>query len=505
MKRKSQASASSKPGEQSQATNSIITKDPKPKKVINPKVIKSNSLPSANSVQKVLFSKTLLKNKYEKSFLQEAQDPDRCFCTTCDRVISFQYRKIHLSDNHWKNTPAKDKGNMKTLAKLYSPEWEPKGEKEEVKQSQDQVSTTNLKGKIYLNDEIKSSYLEFLCFMIAERHSFEQIMRLGLFLKDKFSKINKAGFIKEMSFDSELISDLITNCVAKDLKEQLINSLKTSPFSLTLDTCTIMGDQICIVRARYIQEKFDPLLNEKVSSIKNQIVAVEELTTSSSGMTFYNILKNRILSHAELKKNWVGICHDGAANLSGNGIGLVGLLSKNEKENYFDLHDPCHCYDLALEAALQKLPSNFISFVRNIHSYFQHSPQRQALLNERQSVSQKPILKLKKYADTRWLSLGNCIERLLKVWDDLISYFEHLQTRKSNENEFLTLLKQNEFKMKTKIISILILKLNSFNIRLQAHRLEIHQLKLIIHETLIFNINALLKEEKKVIDFEKWI
>ena len=66
-----------------------------------------------------------------------------------------------------------------------------------------------------------------------------------------------------MSFDSELISDLITNCVAKDLKEQLINSLKTSPFSLTLDTCTIMGDQICIVRARYIQEKFDPLLNEK--------------------------------------------------------------------------------------------------------------------------------------------------------------------------------------------------------------------------------------------------
>jgi len=77
-------------------------------------------------------------------------------------------------------------------------------------------------------------------------------------------------------------------------------------------------------------------------------------------MTFYHILKNRIFG----------------ANLSGNGIGLVGLLSKNKKENYFDLYDPCHCYDLALEAALQKLPSNFLSFIRNIRSYFQHFLQR---------------------------------------------------------------------------------------------------------------------------------
>jgi len=38
-----------------------------------------------------------------------------------------------------------------------------------------------------------------------------------------------------------------------------------------------MGDQVCILRIRYIQEKSIPVLNEKVSSIQNQIVAIEEI------------------------------------------------------------------------------------------------------------------------------------------------------------------------------------------------------------------------------------
>ena len=159
--------------------------------------------------------------------------------------------------------------------------------------------------------------------MVVERYSFEQIMKLGKFLQSKSTKTNKIDFIKEMSFDHELIRLLITDCIAQDLKQQLLEDLCHSLFSLSLDTSTIKGDQILLIRARYIHEKMDTTLNEKVSFIQNHIIAIEELTTSSSEETFYEILKNKIFINEDIKKNWVGICHDGASSLSGKGIGLV--------------------------------------------------------------------------------------------------------------------------------------------------------------------------------------
>ena len=51
----------------------------------------------------------------------------------------------------------------------------------------------------------------------------------------------------------------------------------------------------------------------------------------------------------------------------------------------------------------------------------------------------------------------------------------------------------------------MILKLNSFNIRLQAHCLEVQKLKLIIHETLNLLLSYILRENVKTSTLETWI
>jgi len=36
-----------------------------------------------------------------------------------------------------------------------------------------------------------------------------------------------------------------------------------------------------------------------------------------------------------------------------------------------------------------------------------------------------PVLKLKNYAKTRWLSIGESMERAVGIWGSLVLYFEH--------------------------------------------------------------------------------
>ena len=321
---------------------------------------------------------------------------------------------------------------MLALGRLYLADWDPEGSKKEADDENENDENTiqvnkapesNIKRKKKgITREAKASFLEFITFMISDRYSFEQIVRIGSFMKDKFSRADKA--ITEIGWSPEIIRNLIVHCVAKDIKDSLIQELEASPFSITLDTSTILGDQILVVRVRFLRMEYNSVAMANVPTVHNQIIAVEELEESSTGRTFYEILLRKILFNEKLKKNFVGLCHDGAGSLSGSGIGLVGQLRKNFKAHFFDLHDPCHCYNLAIEDALGVISKDYLRFVEQIHSYFNHSPPRTILLNQIQERYKFQVLGLQKYAATRWLSLADSIKRLTVIWDGLVLYFK---------------------------------------------------------------------------------
>jgi len=95
-----------------------------------------------------------------------------------------------------------------------------------------------------------------------------------------------------------------------------------------------MGDQILAIRTRYLKEPYDETLKTHITTIQNHILAIENLKASSIGKVFYDIVEERALYNETLKNNLVGLCHDGASNLTGKEKGLSGLIGKILKKTF---------------------------------------------------------------------------------------------------------------------------------------------------------------------------
>jgi len=132
------------------------------------------------------------------------------------------------------------------------------------------------------------------------------------------------------------------------------------------------------------------------------------------------------------------------------------------------------------------LPDEFQNFVHRIHGYFS-SPQRRLRLKELQIKNELSNLALARFVDTRWLSLGESINRLLVIWPSLIIYFEQAKQDFLKENPrkqtdeniefYLCLLKNENFRLKMNFLNIIIEKINKANIHFQSHHLDVHKLK----------------------------
>ena len=188
----------------------------------------------------------------------------------------------------------------------------------------------------------------------------------------------------------------------------------------------------------------------------------------------------------QVKNNLVGFVHDHASSLSSDGIGLFGYLKRDfDKNVLFNIKDPCHGLNLAIVKSLELLDDdNIMKFIRKIHSHFT-SPQRKAFLSNIQRKENLPELNLCHYIETRWLSLGLSLKRLLQIWPSLIMYMEEpkiLSVKKKDQKAFKKTLQDKIFKLKLHFISSVIEKVNSINTAFQKQSLGIDQLPLLMNK-----------------------
>ena len=97
-----------------------------------------------------------------------------------------------------------------------------------------------------------------------------------------------------------------------------------------------------------------------------------------------------------------------------------------------------------MKHSLEHLPEEIKNFLTEIHTYF-GSPQRRERLKVIQDQHNLPIISLKHYAKTQWLSLGDSLERIVQIWDSLKLYFETIKELKVNKNaQMISLERSNE-------------------------------------------------------------
>ena len=89
----------------------------------------------------------------------------------------------------------------------------------------------------------------------------------------------------------------------------------------------------------------------------------------------------------------------------------------------------CHTAHLCASHACERLPQVVEDLVRDIYSHFAHSAKRLGEYKEFQQFTQTEPHKLLKPSQTRWLSLQQCVERVIEQWPALESYFENSAER----------------------------------------------------------------------------
>jgi hypothetical protein len=134
----------------------------------------------------------------------------------------------------------------------------------------------------------------------------------------------KPKVIQDTKIDRNITSCIIRDCISPTVRKEIIDQLKQSPFSLSVDESTdIHGSTYLAVATTYLPHATDngrTIFKEPVTSLVNVI----ELDDSHSGKALYTQLKDNFFSLSpELKVNCVGIAYDQGSSMSGKQKGLA--------------------------------------------------------------------------------------------------------------------------------------------------------------------------------------
>ncbi|XP_072173823.1 uncharacterized protein [Diadema setosum] len=208
----------------------------------------------------------------------------------------------------------------------------------------------------------------------------------------------------------------IVETLAMDTKQNIVEVLRTHPFSMSTDGSTDYED----VKLYPICVRFcDP----STGKVKSVIFSLEECDKPSTGENIFKILEKELDKHEIPWKNVVCFSADNASVMLGKVKGVAAYLQRRAP-SVFIAGCPCHLMHLAAGKAAKQLPVQVDELLIDIFYFLEKSSKRKQKFKSFQRKAGVPEHKIVKHVSTRWLSLGHCIERLLEQWDALLAFFE---------------------------------------------------------------------------------
>jgi len=160
-----------------------------------------------------------------------------------------------------------------------------------------------------------------------------------------------------------------------------------------------------------------------------KLLTIIELGEKSTAEELYNKIKSKILTDELIQKNMMAIVTDQEPAMIGCDKGLTSRL-QNDFKYVFAFNDLSHIYHLICKNAVQTYKQDIYRMVKYTSAHFTRSPLRVAILEriqkEKGRLSPLNVLPFKK---NRWLSLTACLERVMKIWEDLKFYFTEVKDK----------------------------------------------------------------------------
>ena len=216
--------------------------------------------------------------------------------------------------------------------------------------------------------------------------------------------------------------------IAQDCKSKMSAIISDNVFGLATDGSSDRGykNQIYPSVVRYY--------DRDIGRIVTGVLGLSACEGNSTGENIFHLLDKEVKEHTEWRK-CIAFCSDNANVMTGKHKGVAGFL-KRENSDIFLTGCTCHlCHLAASKAASQLKALSIEDLLMNIYFYVDKSSKRTKALMEFQEECGLEALKILKHTTTRWLSLANCIDRLLKMWEPLTLFFreecENMKPKKS--------------------------------------------------------------------------
>lgn len=231
----------------------------------------------------------------------------------------------------------------------------------------------------------------------------------------------EANKLKSIPLSDNTIERRI-NDMAVDIREQLVEKLKESPyFALQFDESTdVSGCAQFMVFVRFVTD----------GSIMEDLLFCKALPANTTGQCLYDMF---LESTRDYEIDWtkcIAICSDGAKSMTGNKSGLVAKL-KSIMPNVSWTH--CFLHRQALAATV--LPSDLydvlqevIKVVNSIKGKALQTRLFRIICEDMGSLHQNLLY----HTEVRWLSKGKVLTRVLELKAELLMFFQDSKSKYSN-------------------------------------------------------------------------
>eukprot|EP01022_Parablepharisma_sp_SALTPOND_P025842 TRINITY_DN6106_c0_g1_i1.p1 TRINITY_DN6106_c0_g1~~TRINITY_DN6106_c0_g1_i1.p1 ORF type:complete len:806 (-),score=53.06 TRINITY_DN6106_c0_g1_i1:371-2788(-) len=314
----------------------------------------------------------------------------------------------------------------------------------------------------------------------------------------KFGKVcdllDKTGCVipKSMYRDQHGYKEFV-QLISRVIENKLLSRIRESvAYGLMLDeSIDMVQEEHVIIYCKYYDEQMQ----------KFQVTFLKLLKVNNSkAITVYTELKKYLRQQNLDLFKAVGICTDGAYNMSGKQSGLIGLMRmENPAIEY--THCVVHRLNLVLKDAKKQIPYilRYERVLRSIHSYFSHSALRTENLKAIFVKNEEPFVKIPELFTIRFLALHSVVERVLTTYKEVHEYFSVEQEESRDAGVILEGITSGLFVFATQYLHKILGEMNVTNKILQKEDLSNYAASLQI-EILIEKLeNNYKKEQKNII------
>jgi hypothetical protein len=266
---------------------------------------------------------------------------------------------------------------------------------------------------VSLSDKLKQLETSMVAFLVENNLPISLIEPLNEFCKSLPDK----NIVNQLSLAKQKATNIIRQGLRPYFNEQLINDLQQNFFSIFIDeTSDINSKSLLGVVVSYFS------VTENRTNV--DVLDVVELNDWTA-QGIYNSMMEVLMDNNIPLHNWVGFCADTTNVMMGQEKSVAQLIKQNFP-SVIIIKCSCHSIHLVASYACKKLPNSLEDLVRNIYSHFKRSAKRTKDFEDFQKFYNEESNPKKMLApgQTRWLSLQNCVKRILEYWESLTHYWQ---------------------------------------------------------------------------------